>query len=271
MTEQLVLVKPPIHALIHGETGSGKSTFAATFPKPMLVILFDSFGKHLPYVKAGKAGERVTYNIGDQVEIPYQDIQCDDGIIRVEFYHDMDIDNPTSFRYYRTRMAALQNEMDDWKTLITDSVTYMELSARKLEEKVMNPLPPGASRYGKGGGHDARTWYGGATDALEEMLCVRYAGLPMNVVVICHTNKKKDVRGGEFLQGGWVPGRLYERSLLASSFQEQYRCYTVGNEAGTRDHYIQTQNRDGFMATTQIDAPDPSHPYYKDLWHNWGK
>lgn len=260
--------RPPIHALVYGETGSGKSTFAATFPKPMLVICFDPLGKHLPYIKRGAAGKVETYEIGDIV-IPYQDIQCEDGIIRVEFYHDLDIDSPTSFSNYRTRMQAFQNDMAQWSSFITDSVTFMELSARKLDEKVLNPLPPGVSRYSKGSGHDARQWYGASTDALEEMLCIRYAGLPMNVVVLCHTNKKKSVVGGESVQGPFAPGRLYERSLLSASYQEQYRLYMDVDDQNQPVHYLQTKSRGGFIGTTQIEAPDPSHPYYDNIWFNW--
>ena len=263
--------RPPIHVLIHGETGSGKSSFAATFPKPALVFLFDPFGKHLPYVRGGVPGPVESYKIGDKVQIKYMDIERPDGVIRVEFYHDWDIDNPTSYSYFRARMQVFQQEVDDWATIITDSVTFMELSARKLDEKVLNPVPPGVSRYAKGSGIDARQWYGASTDALEEMLCNRYAGLMMNVVVIAHTNKKKEITEGKSTQGAFAPGRLYDRSMLSAAYQEQYRCYTVRNDAGEREHYVQTQNRDGYAATTQIQAHDPSYPQYENIWYNWDK
>lgn len=257
--------RPPLHVLCYGETGAGKSTFAATFPKPMLVLCFDPMGKHLPYVKAGRAKAIESYKIGEKITIPYCDIECPDGPIRVEFFHDLDIDTPTSFQAYRARMAALQHE-PDWVTLVTDSVTFMELSARKLDEKILNPLPEGASRYQKGSGHDARQWYGASTDALEEMLCIRYAGLNINVVVIAHTNKKKTTSEGAMIQGAFAPGRLYERSLLSAAYQEQYRCYT---DEGL--YLVQTGNRNGYVGTTQIDAHDPSHARYRDLWVHWDK
>jgi len=260
--------RPPLHVLLYGETGAGKSSFAATFPKPMLVICFDPLGKHMPYLKAGDPKEMKSYEIpineDESITIPYQDVRCPDGTIRVEFYHDMDIDAPTSFSNYRIRMARLQYELVQWKTLVTDSVTFMELCARKLDEKILNPLPEGVSRYSKGSGHDARQWYGASTDALEEMLCIRYAGLPINVVVLAHTNKKKTFSQGDQVQGAFAPGRLYERSLLSAAYQEQYRCYTdEGN------YLIQTGNRGGFVGTTQIDAHDPSHPFYDNLWYHW--
>ena len=257
--------RPPIHVLVYGETGSGKSTFAQTFPKPMLVLCFDPWGKHMPYTKIGDVAPLASYQIGEKITIPYIDVTCPDGLIRIEFFHDLDIDTPTSFQAYRARMAALQHE-PDWVTLVTDSVTFMELSARKLDEKILNPLPLGVSRYAKGSGHDARTWYGAATDALEEMLCSRYAGLPINVVVIAHTNKKKTTSEGEMIQGAFAPGRLYERSLLSAAYQEQYRCYT---DDGL--HLVQTKNRNGYVGTTQIEAHDPSHSVYENLWYHWDR
>ena len=42
---------PPIHCMVYADTGIGKSTFASTFPKPMLVFHFDPHGKDWPYRK----------------------------------------------------------------------------------------------------------------------------------------------------------------------------------------------------------------------------
>lgn len=47
----------PLHVLNYANWGSGKSTFAATFPKPMVVWMFDPLGKHFPYLKQGGAIE----------------------------------------------------------------------------------------------------------------------------------------------------------------------------------------------------------------------
>lgn len=43
-----------IHCLVYGDFGAGKSTFAATFPKPLLVFAFDPFGKERPYQRLGE-------------------------------------------------------------------------------------------------------------------------------------------------------------------------------------------------------------------------
>lgn len=43
--------RPDINVLVYGDFGVGKSQFAASFPKPMVVFMFDGKGKDLPYWK----------------------------------------------------------------------------------------------------------------------------------------------------------------------------------------------------------------------------
>lgn len=50
--------RPPIHGLIYGESGSGKSTFVAQAPKPMLLIMFDPMMKETPYLLQGSTIEK---------------------------------------------------------------------------------------------------------------------------------------------------------------------------------------------------------------------
>ncbi len=49
----------PIHVLAYGEPGAGKSELLATFPKPILVFMFDALGKDTPYMKLGTPCELV--------------------------------------------------------------------------------------------------------------------------------------------------------------------------------------------------------------------
>lgn len=267
--------RPFIHALLYGDFGSGKSTMASTFPKPLLVFCFDSNMKDMPYRKGGKEGEVDTYEIEtgkSNIEIPYRDVQHEDGLTRIEYYNKTDdVDNPESFAFFRTRMGVLHGEYDIWKTVVVDSVSFMELQARKLEEKILNPLPAGVTLYTKGGGGDQRMWFAGATSSLEELLCMRLAGLDMNVVVIAHVARDKNMVSGELVQVPYAPGRLSSRSLLSAAFAEQYRLYIAEHEELGRVHLAQTKSRDGFSAGTQIEAPDPCWPDYNQLWESWDK
>ena len=201
----------------------------------------------------GEVGPMQEYNVGNYV-IPFRDIQHPDGVVRIEYYLDTDMENPTAYSKFRERMGILQNEFGTWKTLVADPITSMELASRKLAEKVLNPLPPGATKYRglKHSGVDPRQWFGASTDDLEEMLCIRFVGLPMNVVIICHVDERKNEVSGEILRGPFAPGRLSSRKLLNSVYHEQYYCYTGRDEERKRLYFLKTQNDGQWAATTLI-------------------
>ncbi len=73
------LDRMPIHVLLYSETGTGKSTMASTFPKPMLVWSFDPTGKETPYFKGAKevsAVQEWEIPVGSGVvSIPYRDVK----------------------------------------------------------------------------------------------------------------------------------------------------------------------------------------------------
>jgi hypothetical protein len=216
----------------------------------------------------GEVGELKQYNIGDYV-IPFRDIVHKDGLVRIEYYHNEDPDNPTAFPKFRSRMAWFQSEYGNWQTVVNDSVTFMELSARKHEEKIMNPAPAGVSKFVKGSGVDTRQWFAGSTDALEEMVVMRFAGLPMNVCICCHIDERRNEVSGEILRGAFAPGRLSKRGELMAAYQEQYHSFGFKMEDGGRGYAIHTQNDGMWSATTQIDADNPCYPHYESLWGNW--
>ena len=262
---------PPIHCMTYCDTGVGKSTFASTFPKPMLVFFFDPHGKDWPYRKDDKGNilpdgglQKYPINVqSGQASITYRDVQNPSGVVRIEYYHDEDIDNPGIINVFRYRLAMLHHEYNSWKTIVTDSITFMELVARKWEEKVMNPM----QKFAKG--TDTRQWFSGSTDTLEELVIMRYASLPMNVVICCHVEEKGVLRSGELLRGPFAPGRLSRRGELSAAFQEQYRIYKLPDENGVLRRYLQTENDGEWVATTQIGAPNNCYPHYLSLWQNY--
>ena len=255
---------PPLHILCMGETGTGKSTFATTFPKPMLVLFFDPLGKDMPYHKrhplenvTPKVGQIQEVAIGDVI-VPIRDIKRQDGVIRLEYYHSESPYHPNAHSRFMARMSVLHNEYDVWKTLVVDSTTFVELEARKWHQYELNPSAK-----------DARQWYGGSKELLEEMLMMRFASLPMNVLVLTHIDEDKDELYGEIVRNPALPGKLGKR--MASAFGEHYRMYCVRNEEGKLVRLLQTVNDGRYAAQTQIDAPDPCYPHYASLWENWGK
>lgn len=224
-------------------------------------------------VEAAKVSEILTWQITPELGIQYQDIQHPDGLVRVEYYRDENPDNPNAYSKFRARMAYFQQEYANWQSVVIDSVTFMELTARKNDEKHINPLPVGKTKQTitKGDGVDPRQWFGASTDALEEMLCGRFISLPMNVVIVCHIAEQRNEVSGEILRMPFAPGRLSSRKLLSASFQEQYYMYTGRDEDRNQVHMLKTRNDGQWAATTQIDAPDPCYPHYNSLWENWDK
>lgn len=249
--------RPKIHVLVMGETGSGKSTFAATWPKPMLVWFFDPMGKDLPYAKQ-LYGEKQLPQVGELAQGGYglmRDIKHEDGPVRVEYYHSPSPYQPDAYSRFLARMGVFDAELKQgwWKTVVLDSTTFMELEGRKWHQYGLNPSAK-----------DPRQWYGGSKELLEEMLMMRFAGLAINVVVLCHIDDDRDEMHGEIVRNPAVPGKLSKR--LPSAFGEHYRMFVMRDEKGQLVHLVQTRNNGQYAAQSQIGAPDPAYPHYEALW-----
>src|SRR3972149_2335621 len=78
---------PPIHVAAYGESGAGKSTFARSFPKPMLVLHFDPHGKDPPYPAQGPVLDLVLEG-GVWTRAVMSTKHPDVPLIRLEYYHD---------------------------------------------------------------------------------------------------------------------------------------------------------------------------------------
>ncbi len=209
------------------------------------------------------------YELNAQTKIPYQDIMAPDGPIRIEYYHDIDVHRPSAFNFFQTRMGTFHNEYANWRTCVFESTMFAELAARKWHELILNPIPAGVNRFEKGSGVDARQWSFGSTDLLEEMLIRRFGSLPMNVITISHVEDKMNMLSGEVIRGPAAPGRLASKQMLGAAYQEVYHMYTVRDTNGKLSYQLQTHNRDGFAANTQLGADDPCYPHYESLWSNW--
>ncbi len=265
---------PPAHAAIYGDSGAGKSTFASTWPKPMIVFCFDPHGKDGPYLKRGIPSELMA----DQFGTPIRHVmsrKTGETIIQLEYYHNEFGDpqviemggavrgrigykeQPDAYWRFLHRMAGLHQEYDTWRTVVADSTTFMELAARKWDQYVMNPTTK-----------EPRQWWASSTDSLEEMLMIRFGGLPMNVVVLSHIDEGKDEVHGFFVRNPALPGRL--RKNLAAAYGEFYRAYVDDDGSGGKDYLLQTAQTKMWNASTQIDAPDPCLQHYQQLWANHG-
>ena len=245
------------HYLIYGDSGSGKTTSAATFPTPQLVLCFDPHGKEMPYKTRHLANGRTLETVVNAQGIPVEFIgsKADGVVCQIEHYIDADPRQPDVYSKFMTRMDRFKEEFADWQhgTVIIDSVTFMELAARKWAQYKLNPTTK-----------EPRQWFASSTDMLEEMLMLRFGSLAMTVVVIAHVDEEKDEVNGEIVRNPSAPGRMRKRS--PAGFSELYHQYVTRDDKMNRVHLWQTRNDGRWNCATQFtQTPDPCTPTYEAL------
>lgn len=241
----------PYHWLLYGDSGSGKSTGIATWPKPMIVFAFDPFGKETPYLKKGTP----TGLSQDSLGTPFREVVSKKGelLIRLEYFIDAEPELPIAYPRFLKRIRDFQSEYGQWATAVVDSITFMELAARKWHQYGLNPTA-----------REPRQWFSGSTDLLEEMLMIRFGSLPMNVCIAAHVDEDKDEAMGTFVRNPKAPGRM--RKSLGAGYSELYRAYAVRGERGDLEYWWQTKPDKQYSASSQIGAPDPCPPVYSAIW-----
>ena len=216
--------------------------------------MFDPIGKETPYLRRGRVCDPQIAPDGT----PYTDVLAkkrDEIIIRVEYFLDHDPTNPDAYKRFMRRMSGFTSEdLSYWQTAALDSITFMELSARKYQQYKLNPTSK-----------DPRQWFAGSTDQLEEMLMIRFGSLPINVVICAHVDEARDDAHGTFVRNPAAPGRMRKR--LGAGYSEMYRAYAQRDEEGELEYLLQTRQDRLYNATSGIiQAPDPCPPIYEALW-----
>lgn len=249
---------PSSQWLIYGDPGSGKSHFAATFPKPLLVFNTDPRGKAMPYLGKGSV------TVGESNGVPCHFVANKKGenIITVEYYQDIDIKGGShtiyAYEQLEDRITLLHDEIEQgkWATVVLDSLSFLEYQVRKLHQYKLNP------KSNSGNTQDARQWYNSSAEVLEEFCYSRLSWLPINVVVLAHI---RDTQSGIRGHTTWTPEAPGVKGRkLPGAFAEVYVVHST-----SEGRSLQTENDTSFIATTQIMAPDGCEPHYKALWSNW--
>lgn len=240
----------PLRVMVYGDPGSKKSTFAATFPQPILIFAFDPFGKERPYLRLGEAAPLYTDDLGTPVT---QVLRGDQLVAQVEYYYDAEPTRPQAYQRFLQRLLQFPAEFAAWPTCVFDSLTYMEMHARKQDQYKTNR-----------GAADKRQHYAFSTEALEDTIGLRIGAWPMNVVVIAHVTEKQDQVHGNMLYNPAAPGQLSKK--LPAGFTEQYHAYVVTDEKGVNHWLLQTEKSGLWNAASQIPAPNPCAPTYEALW-----
>lgn len=232
----------PSYWLLYGDPGSGKSSAAATWPKPMLVLMLDQPGKDTPYLLGP-----------DRLVLPWTERRdqfgsriVEAGGVTIEHYNNLSpSSNAMECLKWRLQQRAFVDE--GYKTLVLDSVTFLELALRKAltARGVPDKQLPIA-----------------VTNDVEDVLLILLSGLPINVIVTAHVETKKDEVNGVLLRQVAAPGRLHSRSMLAAAFAELYRTYV----SPSGEYLFQTRADANFNAASQIDAPNPCAQRYAAVW-----
>ena len=246
----------PIHVLVKGDPGAGKTTFAATFPTPGITFCFDAAGKDRPYRSLGDKIEELTEETTG--ELLGYDVYKDDAFVwRVLFFRDVDITKPRARPDFEEAYAEwYADHQKQFKTVVLDSFSAYELAARKYEEY-----------YLQVGSKDKRLYWAGSTDNCEELLCRLAVLSKHNVILIAHIDQDKDQVMGNMVYNAAMPGRL--RSRGAMFFSEIYHIAAAHDvETGVTSRRLQTAQDGKHHATTQIGAENGVEPYYLQLWAN---
>lgn len=251
------LVLPTIHVGCMGESCSGKSTFAATFPKPLLVVSLDPYGKDQAYLDTGVVDPtRYTGEVGQPITVVKSRKVPEATLMQIEYFHDDEPQQPKAFDMLWRRWPNLRQEVLDgvWKTVCLETFTALDLFARyRRTHGALACDKPNIL----------------ATDDVEQMLS-RFNGLPCNLFVGCHIDKDMEVIDGKAVRVPMGPGRL-RKGFAALFASELYRTYAVDDpdHAGESIYQLQTKRSSEFWCGTRIGAPNPCFPAYRELFVNW--
>ncbi|MDE2233249.1 MAG: AAA family ATPase [Patescibacteria group bacterium] len=260
MPENELVAQELLHVLLMGRPGGGKSTLCATFPKPMLVFGFDPPGKERAYMERGtasgiKKGDRCFYR-----EV-YDPPDPSKVIIRYEFWGENNPVKPTAYPRFVARMASLEHDITKYgyQTVVGDTATFFELSARTYSEYSINASVK-----------DGRQHYAFSAKACEQYLMMRWPNLLLcHSIMCCHIDDQKDdSEEGDVVvrKMAALPGKLPNR--ISGGFGEVWRVYFAGKSTkGKPIHLLQTQPREAntYDCKSLLHIPDGIQPHYEAI------
>lgn len=213
-----------IKLLVYGQSGAGKTVFAAGAPKP-LFLDFDG--------KVSSAASYFSVNDPERLaEISYEDMTDVPG-------------QPRPFRRFKAVLAQLQKEAAEGKlkheTVVVDSLTLF-IDALMADIMAENP---GVKRVnGVPALQDFQIMNIQFKDVMSQLL-----SLPCHVIVIGHITSETNQETGKIFWKPLVPGKLADR--LPQIFTEVYRAYVVHNK-GQTEYLCQTSSDGDYVCRTQV-------------------
>lgn len=268
ISDEEFLLRVPAHTCcIYGDSGTGKSTLAAKYPKtaarPQLVMAFDPPSKAHPY-KAGLTVQAVSDPFYDQQGILVEDCYNEAGemVRRVEHYIDPDVEQPRAVANVEARLAGFYNEAANWSSVVFDSMSFYQYGSLR-RAKYLNPIPEAKAAQQQ----TNLTWYNSVKEDVNRLIRSQAVWWPTTTIFIFHTSEDKAEFASETVRGILAVGKL--PGELPSGFSEMYHM-SVKRSGDQYIHLAKTKH-DGLWAATSIiaRAPSPCEPDFRVLWANY--
>ena len=233
-----------VNVLTFGDSGAGKTIFAAGFPGPVHFFDFDlKVSSAAAFYKGKPELEEITY---DQFPLD-KDTLGDAG-------------HKLNDELGKLKKLAKSGDFP-YKTIVFDSLTTM---SDRMMEYIMKENPGIKRNITKGAQAPALQDYG-----LFRIFMKRFIGeilsFPCNVVMTAHIEVKTDEQTGALLRQPMLTGKL--AAELPIYFEEVYRAYVEG-EGEKRKYMAQTQADRRFNCRSQRGLPASIELDYKNLITN---
>jgi hypothetical protein len=217
-----------VKLLIYGESGSGKTVAATSFPTPLLVYDFDG--------KINSAARTHSVERTRGIEV----CDCQHGGRNQSKFQDFDRYLTELERMYRSLTG--NPEGAQFKTVVVDSITQfcealMTHIITKFPARRVNNLLPNQQDY-----HQFSVEF--------KDYVMRLLSLPINVVMTAHIEESKDENTGEIEHKPFVKGQKLA-PWLPAVFEEVYHQF-VKVENGKSSYVWRTQSDAKFNCRSQL-------------------
>lgn len=262
---QWLAVIPPHTCCLYGDSGTGKSTMAAGFPKtperPQLVIMTDPPSKAHPY-RDGYEVVPVEDDFYTQAGIIAESVLDSEGreVRRIECYVDPDVELPRAAANIEARFAGFYSEAANWSSVVFDSMTFFQYASLR-RQRYLYPMDKGKEQ-----GQNL-AWFNGVKGDVERLLKSQAVWWPTTTIAIFHTSEDKAEFASETLRGLLAVGKLPRE--LPAGFSEMYHLSV--KRVGDQYKYQLHTKHDGLWAATSIIAKAPTvcDSDYRAVWANY--
>ena len=207
-----------LNVMLYGDFGVGKTTFATTFPKP--ILFFDIDDRHQTY--AGVEG------------------------IEYETYKDTGR-RPKAFKQFMDDLKKYQED-SKYKTVVLDSISAL---TKILKYDIIGRV---GTSTAANEGLTLQQW-GQVTERMEEIFEI-LRGYDTHTVIISHPQMFQDEISGEIKTLTMLIGKKFPQKAPIF-FDEIYQCFTERNRDTDREEYlIRTQSTRRDPARTSMNLRD---------------